>query len=99
MNITFQLVLGSGVFTAADIKKDDFVVEYTGDVISEEEGEKILNSKEDAGTFLFFFKAKAGNLASIYSGDKYSVLLSVLSKKVCRLQVYFNFFLHRSYVK
>ena len=50
VNISFQLVLGSGVFTTADIKEGDFVVEYTGDVISEEEGEKILNSKEDAGT-------------------------------------------------
>ena len=50
MNISFQLVLGSGVFTTADIMKGDFVVEYTGDVISEEEGEKILNSKEDVGT-------------------------------------------------
>ena len=62
MNISFQLVLGSGVFTTADIKKGDFVVEYTGDVISEEEGEKILNSKEDDGTYLFFFKDKAGKL-------------------------------------
>ena len=63
MNISFQLVLGSGVFTTDNIKKGDFVVEYTGDVISEEEGEKILNSKEDAGTYLFFFKDKAGKLA------------------------------------
>ena len=61
MNISFQLLLGSGVFTTADIKNGDFVVEYTGDVISEE-GEKILNSKEDTGTYLFFFKDKAGKL-------------------------------------
>ena len=37
-------------------------MEYTEDVISEEEGEKILNSKEDAVTSLFFFKDKAGKL-------------------------------------
>ena len=54
MNINFQLVLGSGVFTTADIKKGDFVVEYTADVISEEEGEKILNSKEDSKTLSSF---------------------------------------------
>ena len=55
-------MLGSGIFTTADIKKDDFVEEYTGDVIIEEEGEKILNLKEDAGTYLFFFKDKASKL-------------------------------------
>ena len=55
MNISLQLVLGSSAFATVDIKKDDFVVEYTGDVISEEEGEKILNSKEDGGTYLSFF--------------------------------------------
>ena len=66
MNISFQLVLGSFVFTTADIKKGDFVVEYTGDVISEEEGEKILNSKEDTGTYFFFFKDKAGKLTGYF---------------------------------
>ena len=62
MNVSFQLVLGSSVFTTADIKKGDFVVEYTGAIISEEEGEKILNMKEDPETYLFFFKDKAGKL-------------------------------------
>ena len=61
MNINFQLVLGSGVFTTADIKKGDFVVEYTADVISEEEGEKILNSKEDAELTFSFLKIKLVN--------------------------------------
>ena len=61
MNISFQLVLGSGVFTTADIKKGGFGVEYTGDAISKKEGEKILNSKEDAELTFSFLKIKLVN--------------------------------------
>ena len=62
MSISFQLSLGRDVLTTADIKKGDFVVEYTGDVISEEEEEKTLNLKEDFGTYLFYFKDEADKL-------------------------------------
>ena len=55
MNISFQLSLGRDVLTTADIKKGDFVVEYTGDVISEEEEQKTLNLKDWFWNFPFLF--------------------------------------------
>ena len=45
----------------ADIKEGKFIVEYTGDLISVEEGEKILNLKEDVGTYLFLKKIELVN--------------------------------------
>ncbi|PIK59075.1 putative histone-lysine N-methyltransferase pr-set7-like [Apostichopus japonicus] len=48
--------IGSGVFCEKRFKKGDFLLEYQGELISQEEGEhREANYPEDKGSFLYFF--------------------------------------------
>ncbi|XP_071823694.1 uncharacterized protein [Apostichopus japonicus] len=48
--------IGSGVFCEKRFKKGDFLLEYRGELISQEEGEhREANYPEEVGSFLYFF--------------------------------------------
>jgi len=52
------LILGCGVFTKCDFDPGDFLLEYRGEIISAEEGERRLEqSAEQHCSFLYFFES------------------------------------------
>ena len=57
-NLTYTLlILGFGVFTTQKIEPNQFICEYAGEIISEQEGyirQDKYRSKD--GSFLFFFQ-------------------------------------------
>ena len=51
------LFLGRGVFTTKKFSKGDFLLEYKGELVSEDEGYQREDLYEtELGSFLFFFK-------------------------------------------
>jgi SET domain-containing protein len=49
--------LGRGVFTKNEISRGDFLLEYRGELINEEEGQKReRNYDEEFGSFMYFFQ-------------------------------------------
>ena len=62
LSLVFQLdsvhlISGQGVFVTRSFYKGEFLVRYTGDLISEEEEERRENAyTEQSGSFLYFFK-------------------------------------------
>ena len=53
----FFINKGKGVFTTIPFKRDDFILQYKGDILSSKEGEEREKQyADDEGNFLFFFK-------------------------------------------
>ena len=54
----FLLSVGFGVFTTKPFSKGSFLLEYAGDLVSEEEGEKRHEEygTRGLGSFLYFFQ-------------------------------------------
>ena len=51
--------LGFGVFTTEEIRRDAFIICYSGEVLTEDEGEsgeEIYGLDQSIGSFLYFFK-------------------------------------------
>ena len=47
---------GRGIVATSTIPNGNFVVEYAGDLITQGEGNKILQSEEDFGSYIYYFK-------------------------------------------
>ena len=57
---------GYGVFAEQEFKKGDFIVEYTGDLITNEEAARreAEYETEDVGCFMYYFVHKGTNVVS-----------------------------------
>ena len=55
--LVFYCTLGFGIFASKEFSKGDFIVEYAGDSINEEEAvhREQVYEKEKQGSYLFFF--------------------------------------------
>ncbi|XP_028417936.1 histone-lysine N-methyltransferase set-1-like [Dendronephthya gigantea] len=58
--------IGRGVFTTKTFSKGDFLLEYKGELISQEEGYiREKNYPDDLGSFLFFFQQGNASLCQM----------------------------------
>lgn len=72
-------IVGSGVFALRNFRKGEFLTEYTGELLSEDEAVERENSyTDDDGSYMFFFKKGKRLLWLVLLGVMFDIIVCII---------------------